>query len=149
MDISAYAIPTALYFLAPILAISNFYYRKFDLVLNRGTFAPNFLSSDIPMLDQIIMKKGKVALLANIYSTFHLSFYVYFFVKYGLVSAFILSIISLIVAPVFIKIEEIVLKSQSDFMSIYRVSKLAQFVSPMTVLMMFLVLLIGDMRQTN
>ena len=149
MYISAFEIPTALYFLAPILAVSNFYYRKFDLALNRGTFAPNFVASDTPMLDQIIMKKGKVGLLANIYSTLHVSCYIYFFVKYNLMSVFILSITSLIVASVFIKIEDILFKSQSDFMSIYRVSKLAQFVSPITVAMMFFVLFIGGAQETN
>ena len=34
MNIPEFEIPTALYFLAPTLAISNFYYRKFDLALN-------------------------------------------------------------------------------------------------------------------
>jgi hypothetical protein len=142
MNISEIEIPTALYFLAPILAISNFYYRKFDLALNRGVFAPSIVPSDISTLEKVIVKKNKIALLANFYSMLHLSFYIYFFVKYDLFSAFVLSMISLIVSPVFIKIEDFLFKSQSDFMSIYRISKLAQFISPITLLIMFYVILI-------
>ena len=144
MNILNSGIPTALYFLAPILAISNFYYRKFDLALNRGTFAPSLAPSDTDTLEQVVSKKNKVALLANIYSTLHLLFYIYFFIEYDLLSAFVLSMTGLIVSLIFIKIEGIIFKSQSDFISIYRISKLAQFVSPITVVVMFFLLLIGD-----
>lgn len=144
MNILHPEIPSALYFLAPLLAISNFYYRKFDLALNRGTFAPSLVPSDNETLEQVFSKKNKVALLANIYSTLHLLFYIYFFIEYDLLSAFVLSMIGLIVSPIFIKIEGSIFKSQSDFISIYRVSKLAQFVSPITVLVMFCLLFIGD-----
>ena len=144
MNILHPEIPSALYFLAPLLAISNFYYRKFDLALNRGTFAPSLEPSDNETLEQVFSKKNKVALLANIYSTLHLLFYIYFFIEYDLLSAFVLSMIGLIVSPIFIKIEGSIFKSQSDFISIYRVSKLAQFVSPITVLVMFCLLFIGD-----
>lgn len=144
MNILHPEIPSALYFLAPLLAISNFYYRKFDLALNRGTFAPSLVPSDNETLEQVFSKKNKVALLANIYSTLHLLFYIYFFIEYDLLSAFVLSMIGLIVSPIFIKIESSIFKSQSDFISIYRVSKLAQFVSPITVLVMFCLLFIGD-----
>ena len=140
MNIPEFEIPTALYFLAPALAISNFYYRKFDLALNGGVFAPTIVSSDIPTLEKVTVKKNKVAVLANLYSILHLSFYIYFFVKHDLFSAVVLSIISLIESRTFFKIEDIIFKSQSDFMSIYRISKLAQFVSPITVVMMFCVL---------
>lgn len=140
MNILHPEIPSALYFLAPLLAISNFYYRKFDLALNRGTFAPSLVTSDTETLEQVFSKKNRVALLANIYSTLHLLFYIYFFIEYDLLSAFVLSMIGLIVSPIFIKIEGIIFKSQSDFISIYRVSRLAQFVSPITVVMMFCVL---------
>jgi hypothetical protein len=146
MNIPEFEIPTALYFLAPTLAISNFYYRKFDLALNGGVFAPTIVSSDIPTLEKVIAKKNKVALLANIYSTLHLLFYIYFFVKYDLFSAFVLTMISLIASPVFIKIEDLLFNSQSDFMSIYRISKLAQFISPITVLMMFYLLYIEGIK---
>lgn len=146
MNIPEFEIPTALYFLAPTLAISNFYYRKFDLALNRGVFAPSIVPSDIPTLEKVIAKKNKVALLANIYSTLHLLFYIYFFVKYDLLSAFVLTMISLIASPVFIKIEDLLFNSQSDFMSIYRISKLAQFISPITVLMMFYLLYIEGIK---
>ena len=144
MNILHPEIPSALYFLAPLLAISNFYFRKFDLALNRGTFAPSLVPSDNETLEQVFSKKNKVALLANIYSTLHLLFYIYFFIEYDLLSAFVLSMIGLIVSPIFIKIEGSIFKSQSDFISIYRVSKLAQFVSPITVLVMFCLLFIGD-----
>ena len=144
MNILHPEIPSALYFLAPLLAISNFYYRKFDLALNRGTFAPSLVPSDNETLEQVFSKKNKVALLANIYSTLHLLFYIYFFIEYDLLSAFVLSMIGLLVSPIFIKIEGSIFKSQSDFISIYRVSKLAQFVSPITVLVMFCLLFIGD-----
>ena len=144
MNILHPEIPSALYFLAPLLAISNFYYRKFDLALNRGTFAPSLVPSDNETLEQVFSKKNKVAFLANIYSTLHLLFYIYFFIEYDLLSAFVLSMIGLIVSPIFIKIEGSIFKSQSDFISIYRVSKLAQFVSPITVLVMFCLLFIGD-----
>lgn len=144
MNILHPEIPSALYFLAPLLAISNFYYRKFDLALNRGTFAPSLVPSDNETLEQVFSKKNKVALLANIYSTLHLLFYIYFFIEYDLLSAFVLSMIGLIVSLIFIKIEGSIFKSQSDFISIYRVSKLAQFVSPITVLVMFCLLFIGD-----
>ena len=140
MNILHPEIPSALYFLAPLLAISNFYYRKFDLALNRGTFASSLVPSDTETLEQVFSKKNKVALLANIYSTLHLLFYIYFFIEYDLLSAFVLSMIGLIVSPIFIKIEGIIFKSQSDFISIYQVSRLTQFVSPITVVMMFCVL---------
>ena len=140
MNILHPEIPSALYFLAPLLAISNFYYRKFDLALNRGKFAPSLVPSDTETLEQVFSKKNKVALLANIYSTLHLLFYIYFFIEYDLLSAFVLSMIGLIVSPIFIKIEGIIFKSQSDFISIYQVSRLTQFVSPITVVMMFCVL---------
>ena len=65
MNIPEFEIPTALYFLAPTLAISNFYYRKFDLALNGGVFAPTIVSSDIPTLEKVIAKKNKVALLSK------------------------------------------------------------------------------------
>lgn len=146
MNIPEFEIPTALYFLAPTLAISNFYYRKFDLALNGGVFAPTIVSSDIPTLEKVIVKKNKVALLANFYSILHLSFYIYFFVKYDLFSTFVLSIISLIESRIFFKIEDLLFKSQSDFMSIYRISKLAQFISPIAVLVMFYVLLIEGVK---
>ena len=84
--------------------------------------------------------------MANIYSTLHLLFYIYFFVKYDLFSVFVLTMISLIASPVFIKIEDLLFNSQSDFMSIYRISKLAQFISPIAVLVMFYVLLIEGVK---
>ena len=79
-------------------------------------------------------------MLANLYSILHLSFYIFFFVEHDLFSAVVLSIISHIESRTFFEIEDIIFKSQSDFMSIYRISKLAQFVSPITVVIMFCVL---------
>ena len=140
MNIPEFEISTALYFLAPTLAISNFYYRKFDLALNGGVFAPTIVSSDIPILEKVTEKKNKVAVLANLYSILHLSFYIYFFIKHDLFNTVVLLILSLIESRTFFKIEDILFKSQSEFISIYRISKLTQFVSPITVVMMFCVL---------
>ena len=137
-------IPMVFYFLLPLVNVSNYYYRLLDLVLSgrRGLDAQDF---DNPILMRMMPKAIMVAILANIYSLLHLSFYICFMIKSNLLSAIILSIISIVISMVISMviislIEGNFPKDTTDFMSIYLVSRIARFVSPIVLAVIFYLL---------